>query len=116
MTGYQPDVALEILRSLESIPSGQLTVMIDSQIYDPEFTEWLELALQSRSVLIGQSSLSAAAQKWADYHYGHAITQADFSELISSYRNLFPVPAQVAVLLPPKVVFLQPPGPYVMES
>ncbi len=25
MSGYQPDVALEILRSLESLPSGQLT-------------------------------------------------------------------------------------------
>ena len=100
VTRYQPDVALEILRSLESIPSGQLTVMIDSQIYDPEFTEWLELALQSRRVLVGQTSLSAAAKKWANYHYGHTITEVGFSELISNYRNLFPVPAQVAVLLP----------------
>lgn len=100
MTGYQPEVALAILRSLESIPSGQLTTMIDSQIYDPEFTEWLELALQSRSLLINQDSLPAAAQNWADYHWGHAITQNDFSELIYTYRNLFPVPAQVAVLLP----------------
>ena len=100
MTGYQPEVALAILRSLESIPSGELVVMIDSQIYDPEFTEWLELALQSRSLLINQDSLPAAAQNWADYHWGHAITQNDFSELIYTYRNLFPVPAQVAVLLP----------------
>ena len=100
VTSYQPDVALEILRSLESIPSGQLTVMIDSQVYDPEFTEWLELALQSRRVLVGQISLSAAAQKWANYHYGHTITESGFSELISNYSNLFPVPAQVAVLLP----------------
>ncbi|MDX2415964.1 MAG: penicillin-binding protein activator [Xanthomonadales bacterium] len=100
MDNYQPDAALKILRSLESIPSGQLTVMIDSQIYDPEFTEWLELAVQSRKVLVGQSSLSIAAQKWEDYHYGHVITQANFSELITRYSKLFPVPARVAVLLP----------------
>ena len=102
MTGYQPEVALAVLRSLESIPSGELTTMIDSQIYDPEFTEWLELALQSRSLLINQNSLPAAAQNWADYHWGHAITQADFIELIYTYRSLFPVPARVAVLLPAK--------------
>lgn len=100
MIGYQPDEALEILRSLESIPSGQLTSMIDSQVYDPEFTEWLELAVLSRKVLVGQSPLSAAAQRWADYHYGHVITRTNFSELIASYSELFPVPAQVAVLLP----------------
>ena len=100
VTGDQADVALEILRSLESIPSGELTVMIDSQIYDLGFTEWLELALQSRRVLIGQTSPSEAAQKWANDHSGHTITEAGFSELIGNYSNLFPVPAQVAVLLP----------------
>lgn len=99
-SGDQPEVALEVLRSLESIPSGQLVVMIDSQIYDPEFTEWLELALASRNVLVGQSSLPVAARKWANYHYGHTITQDGFSELIARYSKLFPVPARVAVLLP----------------
>lgn len=94
------EVALEVLRSLESIPSGQLTAMIDSRLYDPEFSEWLELALLSRHVLVGQTSLPVAAQRWANYHYGHSITQGGFSELINSYRQLFPAPAQVAVLLP----------------
>lgn len=96
----QPEVSLEVLRSLESIPSSQLTVMIDSQVYDPEFTEWLELALASRQVMVGQISLPSAARKWADYHYGHPVTESGFSELIGRYSQLFPVPAQVAVLLP----------------
>ena len=100
MSGYQPDIALEILRSLESLPSGQLRTMIDSQIYDPEFTEWLELALQTRSLLSNRSSVSAAARVWTDYHYGHVVTEANFSDLIFSYRKLFPVPARVAILLP----------------
>lgn len=100
MTTYQPDVALEILRSLESFSSDQLIAMIDDQTHDPEFTEWLDLALLSRKVLISRGSIPAAAQTWANYHYGHIITAADFSELIYTYRGRFPVPAQVAVLLP----------------
>ena len=100
MSGYQVDLALEILRSLESVPSGQLTAMIDAQMYDPEFTEWLELLLLARTALVDGSSITAAAQKWADYHYGHAVTRAHFTELLFRYRSLFPAPAQVAILLP----------------
>ena len=100
MIGYQPDVALEVLRSLESVPSGQLKAMIDDQFYDPEFTEWLELSLQMRTTLINGYSIAAAAKYWADYHYGHAVDRANFPELTSRYRALFPVPSQVAVLLP----------------
>jgi len=100
MTGYQPDVALEIIRSLESVPSGQLEAMIESQLYDPEFTAWLELSLQVRTLLINGSSVKAAASTWANYHYGFSVTAANFPELVSSYSALFPVPAQVAILLP----------------
>ncbi len=100
MSGYQPELALAILRSLESIPSGRLTVMIDSDLYDPEFTAWLELSLQTRNLLISREPVSAAARKWAALHYGHIVTEAGFVELMSRYRKLFPAPQQVAVLLP----------------
>ena len=52
MPFYQEEVALEIVRSLESIDSSRLESMIDSQDYDPEFTEWMELALQLRTLMI----------------------------------------------------------------
>ncbi len=100
MIGYQPEVALEVLRSLEHVPSGQLIVMIDSQLYTPEFTEWLELSLQVRTLLINGYPLKSEARKWADYHYGHAINQANFPDLVSRYGAMFPVPSQVAILLP----------------
>jgi outer membrane PBP1 activator LpoA protein len=100
MIGYQPDVVLEVLRSLEYVPSGQLVVMIDSQIYTPEFTEWLELSLQVRSLLINGRPVKYEARKWADYHYGHAITQDNFPDLVARYGAMFPVPSQVAILLP----------------
>ncbi len=99
-SGYQPDLALEILRSLESVSSSQLTAMIDGQTQDPEFTEWLELSLLIRTLMISASTVSPVAQNWANYHYGHAITRDNFPELVSSYRALFSMPSQVAVLLP----------------
>jgi outer membrane PBP1 activator LpoA protein len=99
-SGYQPDLALEILRSLESVSSSQLTAMIDGQTQDPEFTEWLELSLLIRTLMISGSTVSPVAQDWANYHYGHAITRDNFPELVSSYRTLFSMPSQVAVLLP----------------
>jgi outer membrane PBP1 activator LpoA protein len=100
MSGYQPELALEVLRSLESIPSRQLTAMIEGQVEDPEFTEWLELSLLARTTLINGQPVAAAAQHWADYHYGHPVTRQNFPELLAHYQALFPVPAQVAILLP----------------
>lgn len=100
MSGYQPEVALEMLRSLESLSSGQLASMIDGQQYDPDFTEWLELALQIRSVLVNDSSVKVAAREWTDYHYGHTVTRENFPNLVKRYRQQFPTPTRVAILLP----------------
>ena len=100
MVSYQPDLTLEIIRSLESLSSSQLNTLIDQQNLDPEFTEWLELALQIRTVVIGGSSSAIAAEHWANYHYGHVVDRSHFSELVTSYRAYYPVPSQVAILLP----------------
>jgi len=100
MSGYQPDLALEILRSLESVSSSQLTAMMDGQTQDPEFTEWLELSLLIRTLMISGGTVSPVAQNWANYHYGHAVARDNFPALVSSYRSLFSMPSQVAVLLP----------------
>jgi len=100
MVGYQPDLALEIIRSLEAVPSRQLEALIDQQNLDPEFTEWLELAVQIRAVVIAGYSSSIAAEHWTNYHYGHRVDRNHFSELVASYRAFFPVPSQVAILLP----------------
>jgi outer membrane PBP1 activator LpoA protein len=100
MSVYQADIALEIIRSLESVSSSQLDSMIQSQSYDPEFTEWLELALQMRTIMINGNPVGTAAQQWGLYHYGHPVTRSEFSSLLSSYKGFYPVPSRVAVLLP----------------
>jgi len=97
---YPQDLALEIIRSLEPVPSRQLANMIETEVYDPEFSEWLELVLLVRKLLMKDGSVSAAAKYWGDYHYGHVINRADFPKLVSKYRSYFPTPARVAVLLP----------------
>ena len=81
MVSYQPDLTLEIIRSLESLSSSQLNTLIDQQNLDPEFTEWLELALQLRTVVIGGSSSAIAAEHWANYHYGHVVDRSHFLNL-----------------------------------
>ena len=74
--------------------------MIDSQRYDPEFTEWLELSLQLRTLMISNGPVPPSAQDWANYHYGHPVTQSGFEELLAAYRSFYPAPSKVAVLLP----------------
>lgn len=100
MHGYQHELVLEIIRSLEPVPSGQLRTLIYEQNLDPEFTEWLELALQVRTLVIAETPGSMAAEHWANYHYGHVVDRGQFSELVASYREYFPAPSQVAILLP----------------
>jgi len=100
MTEFQPDVALEILRLLETVPSGQLAAMIDSQVYDPQLTAWLELSLLIRTTLISAGSASDAFREWAANHDEHSITESNFTELITRYYHQFPIPARVAILLP----------------
>ena len=97
MSGYQPDLALEILRSLESASSSQLAAMIDGQTQDPEFEEWLELSLMIRSLMLSGDPVTPAAQHWANYHYGHAVNRDNFPGLVSDYRALFPAPSWIAI-------------------
>ena len=88
MSGYQPDLALEILRSLESASSSQLAAMIDGQTQDPEFEEWLELSLMIRSLMLSGDPVTPA------------VNRDDFPGLVSDYRALFSAPSRIAILLP----------------
>ena len=100
LLSYDPDRAVEMLQSLESVPSSQLQMMVDQQSYEPEFTGWMELALQVRPLLVSQRPVGAAARKWADTHPGHPVNESNYADLVKRYGDLYPVPAKVAVLLP----------------
>ena len=100
LRSYDPELALEMLRSLESVPSTQLQMMIDQQLYEPEFTGWMELALQVRTLVVSERSVDAAAKSWSNGHPGHPVNESNYANLVDSYRALYPVPSKVAVLLP----------------
>jgi len=100
MSSYQVGTVLEILHSLESLSSGELRNMLDSQRYDPEFSQWLELSLLIRSLLVNGSPVSLAAQEWSKNHKGHPVTLQNFPDIVKHYGKLFPFPGRVAVLLP----------------
>ena len=99
-TGDTQELALEIVRSLESVSSSRLAGMIESAAYDPDFTEWLQLTQLVRRVLMNEVAVNVAAGYWEKYHYGHAIDRASFPVLVSGYTGYFPTPSRVAVLLP----------------
>ena len=50
--------------------------------------------------MITGSSSAVAAEHWANYHYGHMVNRSNFPGLVTDYQALFPVPSQVAILLP----------------
>ncbi len=97
---YQPDKVMEMIRLLESLPSSQLQMVIEAPQTDPLVKAWLELALLIRHSVVNVGSGATAAQQWADNHRGHAVNRAGFFDLSRRYATLFPVPSQVAILLP----------------
>ena len=100
LLSYDPELAVEILQSLETVPSSQLQLMIDQQRYEPGFTGWMELALQVRTLVVSGNPVDAAARSWSNSHPGHPVNESNFANLVDQYRALYPTPAKVAVLLP----------------
>lgn len=100
LLSYDPKLAVEMLQSLESVPSRQLQIMIAQQQYEPGFTGWMELSLQVRTLVISDRPVNAAARSWAKSHPGHPINESNYADLMERYRALYPVPSKVAVLLP----------------
>lgn len=96
----QPAMAMDVLHSLGNLTSGELTRSIEEQVYDPEFTEWLELSLSLRRALVNGDPVEASARQWEQLHYGHAVSGRDFVELHARLQARYPAPATVAVLLP----------------
>jgi outer membrane PBP1 activator LpoA protein len=100
LDGYDAATILSVVRSLESLRSSELERAIQAQSYDPEFTEWLELTLRLRQALLDKQAADESARHWRDFHYGHAVTGDGFIDLLAKYRQAYPAPLNVAVLLP----------------
>jgi len=97
---YKPEDALNIIRSLEDVPSSELALRSVNPRSDQVLTGWLDLALVIRQNLVRPDQLALAMHSWKNRHPTHFITESDALDLWLRYRQLFTVPSKVAILLP----------------
>lgn len=97
---YEPGHALTLLQSLEDVPSGELALRAVNPRSDQILTGWLDLALTIRQGLVKPDDLPEAMRSWKGRHPQHFLSENDGLDLWLRYRQQFPVPQKVAVLLP----------------
>ncbi len=100
MTGYNPMSALDLVKSLESVPSGELAVRADNPRAERRLTGWLDLTLTIRQNLVSPENVAASMTAWKTRNSFHPLTEAEALDLWLRYRQQFRPPRKVAVLLP----------------
>lgn len=100
MPYYDPIAALEILRSLENVSSGELAIRADNPRGERQFTGWLDLALVIRRNLVDPAGVTAAITEWKNRHPYHPLDQRQALDTWLRYRQLFQPPERIAVLVP----------------
>jgi outer membrane PBP1 activator LpoA protein len=100
MGAYDLAKGLTLLQRLEDVPSGMLRELKESGPNELLPGAWPDLALRVREAVVAGPDMTIPAFEWAAAHPGHEISGPDFFELGEAYRNSFPPPSRVAVLLP----------------
>jgi len=97
--GYDVDAALDLMRQLEALPSGQLASL--SRLGgDPQRAGWFDLALVLRENLIDGERLESDIRDWKGRHPALPVSDGDALDLWLRYRQDFRPPSKVAILLP----------------
>jgi outer membrane PBP1 activator LpoA protein len=99
-TFYQPQQALQLLKSMENVRSGQLALHAENPRGDQKVTGWLDLALIIRQNLVQPEQVPQAVSDWKGRHPFHFMTERDALDLWIRYRQEFSPPRKIAVLLP----------------
>lgn len=97
---YDPVAALELLRSLENVPSGELAWRAENPRADRNLTGWLDLTAVLRAHLVRPQGLESAIDRWKGRHLFHPLTREQALDLWLRYRQQFVPPSPVAVLVP----------------
>ena len=100
MGAYNPLTALDLLESLENVPSGELAVRADNPRAERQLTGWLDLALVIRQNLVHPDGVEDSITTWKVRNPYHPVSEAEGLDLWLRYRQQFRPPAKVAVLLP----------------
>ena len=100
MSAYNPLTALDLLESLENVPSSELAVRADNPRTDQQLTAWLDLALVIRQNLVHPEGVEESISSWKARNPHLPVTEAEGLDLWLRYRQQFRPPGKVAVLLP----------------
>ncbi|MDH3787290.1 MAG: penicillin-binding protein activator [Xanthomonadales bacterium] len=100
MRFYDPDRAVELVHSLESVSSSELAIRAENPRGDRNLTGWLDLTRVIREYLVVPEGVAEAVSDWKARQPYHLLTEQQALETWLSYRQLFSPPRKVAVLLP----------------
>jgi outer membrane PBP1 activator LpoA protein len=100
MAFYDPSAAVELVRALEDISSSELAIRAANPRGDRELAGWLDLTLVIRQNLVEPFGVTRAVSAWKNRHPYHRLTAQQALDTWLRYRQLFALPARVAVLLP----------------
>jgi len=102
MAYYDPRATVELMRVLESVPSGELAIRADNPRAERRITAWLDLALVIRRNLVIPDGIADAVSAWKGRHPHHLLSEEQALDTWLRYRQLFTPPRKIAVLLPEK--------------
>ena len=73
MQYYEPGRAVELMRVLEYVPSGELAIRADNPRAERQLTGWLDLALVIRQNLVVPDQVTASVSAWKSRHPNHLL-------------------------------------------
>lgn len=100
MRFYDPAASVELVRSLESVSSGELAIRADNPRGERQLTGWLDLTLVIRQNLVIADGVANAIGDWKVRHPYHLLTEQQALDTWLGYRQDFSPPRKVAILLP----------------
>jgi outer membrane PBP1 activator LpoA protein len=100
MRSYDPAAAVELMRALETVSSGELSVRATNPRDDQQWVGWLDLALVIRHNLVIPDNVGPDVGQWKRRYPYHMLTETEALDSWLRYRQLFAPPGRTAVLLP----------------
>lgn len=100
MDRYDPAASVELVRSLESVSSGELAIRAENPRGERQLTGWLDLTLVIRQNLVKPEQVVTSIAEWKSRHPYHLLSEQQALDTWLRYRQFFRSPPKVAILLP----------------
>ena len=100
MRYYDPAAAVEMMKVLESVSTGELAIRAYNPRGERQLAGWLDLALEIRQHLVNPEGVAGAMSAWKSRNPYHVLEQNEALDTWLRYRQTFSAPRRVAVILP----------------